>query len=310
MGRSRYVCHVVAGLALSLVAAGCGSGAKAVVAPDEPAPAGRAVLQGSIVGAGFSASATTSVSALSSGGGVFVSVVGTSARTEVDEEGRFVLDRLPSGTVALAFEGAGTSARLEIEGLVDGQVLTVTVALSGSGARVTGTPNCSPAAETQLTGRLESTNGTRLVVGGRTVDASEVRKVWRGDRRIQLADLEVGEKVKVWGTLRGDGVVAAEEIVALTSGTAPGGDTWVSFKGTVQSVVFDAFDALDVHQDCIPVLVVSGRKVKTDGSTKLKWSDGTALDPGQIAVGDHAYVEGWSKAQGYVAATKVVVDRR
>ena len=56
--------------------------------------------------------------------------------------------------------------------------------------------------------------------------------------------------------------------------------------------------------------MVAGRKVKTDSGTRFRWSDGSALDPAQIKVGDHAYIEGWDKPQGYVQASKVKIDCR
>jgi hypothetical protein len=178
-------------------------------------------------------------------------------------------------------------------------------------ARLAATPSCTPTAETFFTGTLEQVAPPRLVVSGRPVDASQIRKVWRGDRRIQLEDLAVGEKVKVWGTMRGDGVLLAEEIHALTTGTGPGGWTWVSFSGVVESV---GASSLDVHANpnppATPTLQVSGRKVRTDAATRFKWSDGTALDPKAIETGDRAHVEGWSRPEGYVLAVKLVVDCR
>ena len=375
----------------AVLAAGCG-GSSAVTGPETggaaqsaPAPAlrGNAVVQGTVTGARS---------------GLQVGVVGTPLVAPVDDEGQFALSGVPAGTATLRFDEAGADARLDVPGLQDGQVTSISVRLSGGTAQLDGTPTCSPTAETFFSGNLESMSGTKLVVAGRSVDASQIQKVWRGDRRIQLADLQVGEKVKVWGTLRGDGVVLAEEIAALTEGSnvwvsfsgkvesvsassldvtahpntgsyptlvvagttvrtdsetrvwrgdgsamsaseikagqtatvegwrKPDGSvraskivvegtggttspTWITFKGRVESV---AFDALDVHGNpyVTPVLVVGGRKVKTDGSTAFKWSDGSALDPKAIQAGDQAYVEGWNKPEGYVLATKVVVDKR
>jgi hypothetical protein len=285
---------VVRSLALlASLAAGCG-GSSSVSGPDEPpAAAGHAVVQGTVEG---------------SGSGLQVGVVGTPLVAAVDEEGQFALAGVPAGTATLRFEGGGIDARLAVSGLQDGQVTSITVQLSNGGAQLAGTPSCSPTTETYFTGTLDRANGTSLVVGGRPVDAGRVQKVWRGDRRIQLSDLEVGEKVKVWGTLRGDGVLVAEEIKAL--GKGPGsGDTWVAFRGRVDSV---SSSALDVHGNphVAPVLVVAGRRVKTDGSTRFKWSDGTALEPGAIRSGDHASVEGWAKPEGHVLASKIVVDCR
>jgi len=386
MLRTPFVRLSLVALAAAL-AAGCG-GSSAVTGPEEPsAPArGNAVVQGTVVG-------TRS--------GLQVGVVGTALVAPVDDEGQFALAGVPSGTATLKFEGAGLDARVSVSGLQDGQVTSLTVQLSGGSAQLAGTPTCSPTAETFFSGILESMAQTKLLVAGRQVDASQVQKVWRGDRRIQLADLQVGEKVKVWGTLTGSGVVLAVEIMALTTGSGNGetwvvfsgkveavksssldvvehpntgtypvlviagrtvrttaetkvklsdgtvisasqiavgqaatvegwktsdgsvraakivvdgtgsgtSDTWVTFSGRVDSV---AFDALDVHGNpyVTPTLVVAGCKVKTDGSTLFKWSDGTTLDPSKIVVGDQAYVEGWKKPEGYVLATKVKVDKR
>ncbi len=268
---------------------------------------GIAVVQGTVVGASATGSSGDGFSALSGDDTMTVRVEGTNISTGV-EEGHFILSGLPAGTVTLVFEGSGTSARLTVSGLRDGQVLSLQVHLSGGTATIASQQPCTPTKETKLTGKLDSMKGTQLVVRGRPVDASEIRKVWRGSGRIQLDHLDVGEKVKVWGMLRGDGVIVAEEIEALD---ARGKEKkWVTFKGKVQSV---GFRALDVHGNpnvSYPKLVVAGRTVKTSAATKFKWSDKTGLNPGDIRVGDKAYVEGWKKSNGVVDATKVIVDCR
>jgi len=301
------------------------------------------------------------------------------------------------------------SGQVSVSGLIGGQVTSIEVKVAGGTAQLTGEPTCGPSADTFFSGILERMEGTQLVVAGRSVDASQVKKVWRGDRRIELSDLKVGEKVKVWGILRGDGVVVAEEIAALSTVPCDDGDvcvsftgnvesvkassldlhdnpntgssstivvkgitvkltsetkvkrtdgssmspseikvgqtatvegwkkpdktvratlvviegtgsdgkgTWTTFKGRVESVVAlsagDEIVALDgdVHADCVLKMTVAGRKVETDGSTVFKWSTGAELDPYAVVTGDQAYVEGWSKPEGYVLATKVVVDKR
>jgi hypothetical protein len=397
------VCLSLAGLALALAAAGC-SGPAAVTGPDgSSSVSGAAVLQGAIVGAGLgSSSSNAAVHALAGGSGFRVSVVGTPLSTEVDEEGQFALAGVPAGSVRLRIEGPGVSAQLEVSGLVDGQVTSIQVRISGGVAELASAPTCAPTAETFFSGTVEQVSGTRLVVSGRPVDVSEIKKVWRGERRAQLSDLQVGDQIKVFGTLRGDGVVLAEEIAILSSEPGGGGDTWVRFTGTVESVSASSLDlhgnpnsgsyptlivkgttvrtneytkvarsdgapmsaseirvgqtatvegwrkpdgsvratgitvdgagsgtggtwasfkgrvesvtALDaaggVHVSCVLKMKVAGRYVQTDGSTVFLWSDGSSLDPYAIVGGDQAYVEGWSKPEGYVLATKVVVDRR
>jgi hypothetical protein len=385
MHRKRFVCLSLAGLFLALLAGGCG-GSSAVTGPDSAPPvAGNAVVQGTVTGAGA---------------GLQVGVVGTPLVAPVDEEGQFALAGVPSGTATLRFEGSGIDARVPVPGLQDGLVTSVTVHLSGGTAQLSGTPSCTPTAETFFSGTIDSIALPRLVVAGRAVDASQVKKVWRGERRIQLSELQAGERVKVWGTLRGDGVVLAEEIAALTTGPGSTGETWVSFTGKVESVGASSLDvhgnpnvgsnlvvkgitvrtdaqtkvkrsdgspmslgeikvgqtatvegwkktdgsvratqivvegagtgggatwaafkgrvdsvvALDaapgVHGSCVLKMKVAGRYVQTDGSTVFKWSDGSVLDPYAVATGDQAYVEGWSKPEGYVLATRVVVDKR
>ena len=293
MFRTRLVCLCLGGLAVALAAAGCG-GSSGVTGPgttDTPAPpAGAAVVQGTVTGAAP---------------GLQVGVVGTPLVTELDQEGQFVLSSVPPGAATLSFQGGGIDARLSVPGVQNGLVTSIKVHLSGGTAQLTGTPNCTPSAETAFSGILEQMSGTNLVVGGRTVDASQVKKVWRDGRRIQqLSDLKVGEKLKVWGTVRGDGTVVAEEIEARTPG---GGGAQVNFKGTVQSI--DTTVA-DVRVSCeTPTLVVAGHEVRTNGNTRFKWSDGAALSPGEIQVGDRAGVVGWNKGT-HVLAVKITIDRR
>jgi hypothetical protein len=320
MRRSRFSLFSVAGLALGLAAAGCGSSdSDSVTGSTEVPMVGIAVVQGTVVGAsstaapvGASSTAThgDGLSALSGDDGLTVRVEGTNVSTSVDEDGGFILSGLPAGTVTLVFEGSGASARLTVSGLLDGQVLSLQVQLSGGHATIASQEPCTPTKQIKHTGKLDSMKGTQLVVGGRPVDASENRKVWRGWGRIQLDHLDVGEKVRVWGTLRGDGVIVAEEIEAVDArGNDQPKKKFVRFKGKVQSI---GFRALDVHANpnsSHPTLVVAGRTVKTSSGTKFKWSDKTGLNPGDIRVGDKAYVEGWQK-NGVVDAKKVVVDCR
>jgi hypothetical protein len=291
MRRMRFVLLSLAGLAVTLAAAGCG-GSSAVTGPEASLPvAGNAVVQGTVTGGSS---------------GLQVGVVGSSLTALVDDEGQFALSGVPAGTAVLRFEGSGIDARVSVPGLQDGLVTSITVQLSGGSAQLTGTPNCSPTVDTFFSGTLDQMSGTQLVVSGRKVDASQVKKVWRGERRIELSDLQVGEKVKVWGTLRGDGVVVAEEIAALSS---DGGETWVTFKGVVESV---GASALDLHENpstgSYPTLVVTGIKVHTDGGTKVRRSDGSPMSASEIKVGQTAAVEGWKKADGSVRATLIVVE--
>jgi hypothetical protein len=313
MRRTSVALLFVAGLALVLAAAGCG-GSSPLTGPEDVEPAvatatltGAAVIQGTIVGGGFVASSSDGFAARSGDSGWMVRIEGTALSTAVDEEGEFILSDVPASTVTLIFEGPGQTARLSVSGLLDGQVLSLQLYLSGGTVTITSQEPCAPSRDTKLTGALDSMSGTALVISGHPVDASQIRKVWRGPRRIQLENLRLGEKVKLWGALQGDGTIVAEEIRALTSGE---NKTWVTLRGTVQSLGFRALDLDAQCETSYPRLVVAGTTVTTGSGTTFKWSDRSSLNPGDIKVGDTAYVEGWRKHGGTVDASKVVIDRR
>jgi hypothetical protein len=304
------------------VLAGCGGGSSSVTgSSDAPLASGNAVLQGTVLGAGYAgAPLTASVHQSSGGSGYTVTVVGAAGGTiEIDEDGRFLLAGLPAGSVTLRIEGAGVSAQVTVQGLVDGQVLTVEMKLAGGTVQLTGTPKTGPSAETFFSGDLESISATQLKVSGRIVDVTKLQKVWLPIGRAQLSDLKVGDRLKVWGTLRGDGVVVADEIMSVTN---EAGDTWFSFKGRVDGVSGSgsgsgAHALDDVHGSpnvgsptggFYPTLYIAGKTVYTSGYTKFKWSDGGTLDPREIKVGQTAYVEGFRNKDGALKASAVVVE--
>ena len=297
MRRKYFVCLLLAGLAAALAAAGCG-GSGAVTAPEEALATGAAVLQGTVMG---------------SQSGLQVGVVGTPLVASVDDEGQFALDRVPAGTITLKLEGAGIDARVAVPGLQDGLVTSIKVQLAGGSAQLAGTPNCAPTAETFFSGMLESIAGTRLVVSGRAVEADPSVKVWRGDRRATFDSLQVGDKVKVWGTLRGDGVVVAEEIQALTTEPGPTGWSWVVFSGVVESL---KASSLDLHANpntpspsVYLTFIVKGVKVTTNADTKFRRSDGSTCSGSDVRAGQNATVEGWKKTDGTVKAQILTIDK-
>ncbi len=296
--RTRNVCLLSAGFALALLSAACG-GSRAVTGAEPPVAAGAAVLQGTVVGAAE---------------GLRVMAVGTAASAPVDEDGQFLMSSLPPGTAKLRFEGGGVSAQLTVSGLADGLVTTISVTLSGASAQLNGPATCLPSADTFFSGSLDQMSDTRLVVAGRPVDVTRLQKVWRGEHRIQLSSLQAGEKVKVWGVLRGDGVVQAEEIAALSNDN---GESWASFSGKVETVSASALGERDLHGDpnggggggvYYPTLIIAGRTVYTSPQTTMRWSDGGSLDPHDIKAGQSAYAEGWKRSDGGIRCTGLRIE--
>ncbi len=292
MRRTRIVGISVAGLCLALLSAACG-GSGTVTGSDgadpgstTPAAAGNATLQGSVVDGSE---------------GLRVDLVGSSLSARTDEDGQFALSGVPSGTVTLRFQGAGVNAQLVVPGVQDGKVTSITVRVAGSSAQMPTAPSCEPQADTFFTGAIESITGRTFVVAGRTVDVSQVQKIWRGSRRIYLDDLQVGEKVKVWGKLRSDGVVVADEIALMAGDTGDDGTSWIAFSGTIEAVSSNA-----LSQSCLyPTLTVSGKKVLTGSGTTFIHANGTPYDGAELAVGMKVFVEGWKKSNGSINATLV-----
>jgi hypothetical protein len=295
MRRKHLVCLFLAGMAAALSGAGCGK-SDSVAAPSDTLATGAAVLQGTVMG---------------SPSGLQVAVVGTALVAPVDDDGQFALARVPSGTVTLKVEGAGIDARVSVSGLSDGQVTSIKVQISGGSAQLAGSPSCAPTAETFFSGMLEGVDGTRLVVSGRPVEASPSVVVWRGDRHANLDSLQVGDKLKVWGTLRGDGAMVAGEIQALTTEPGPAGWTWVAFSGVIESL---KASSRDVHVTCdtpetsYPTLIVKGVTVTTNADTKFRRSDGSVMSGSEIKAGQTANVEGWKRTDGTVKAQILTIS--
>lgn len=272
-------------VAALLGAAGCGSSPGSPVAAS-PAGSG-ATIQGTVnTGAGVS---SASVSALSAGSGIQISVVGTSLVTTTDPSGRFVLKGIPPGTATLRFQGPGVDALLQVSGLAPGQTLTITVKVSGSQAVLVSPPSTSPGTEkVEFTGTIESITPPRLRVSGRTVETNAETEIKRGDTRISVTALKVGETVKVEGSLLPDQSVLAR---GLEVKSPDEDDDEVEFTGTIESIT-------------PPSLRVSGRTVVTNADTEFE-GEGRTGSLADFKVGDRVEVEGTLLSDGSVLAREL-----
>jgi hypothetical protein len=153
-----------------------------------------------------------------------VSIEGTSRSVTTDAMGRFRLTGAPDGTATLRFEGSGVDARLRIDGLVDGQVLTITVAVSGNSASLISTTGRAPGnsagpvpspVDVEFTGAIESLSPPSMVVAGRTVETGSTTNFEGPGNIHSVADLDVGDIVRVEGFINGDGNVFAREVERL-----------------------------------------------------------------------------------------------
>jgi hypothetical protein len=211
---SRTAVLAITTLALVYLVA-CGGG-------DSALPTGASSVSGSsakIVGTvddGASSSSAGQVGMTSHRAGIKVTVVETGQSTETNSSGQFTVT-VPAGTVTLRFQGQGVDAELKIDGLVAGQVLTITVHASGSHADLDdpkqGDGNhdsCfTSGAKAEVEGLIDakaadSINVTQQGKGEFRCFVSPSTRIRKGNRSLTLDDLAVGARVHVSGTGRGN----------------------------------------------------------------------------------------------------------
>jgi len=217
---------------------------------------------------------------------VQVSMVGTPRSTFTDASGQFTFDEVgtATGDVALRFSARGIDVTVRISGLQAGQTIQITVQISGKGAVV----RRAKGDGIVLVGAVGAVGASSITVSGIEVDTDANTRIEdREDEPLALADLKIGDVVRVEGTLQAGGKVLAREIERL----APPGLNEALLRGMVTSV--DASRA---------TFTVSGLTVSTDASTKLV-GIATLAD---LKVGDRVLVQGTLQPDGSVKARLVV----
>ena len=307
-----------AAVAAGFVAGGCGSGSSSPAVPSSPASltSPGATIQGSVnakVGA-------SSVRSQSSGSGLKVTVVGTGLQAVTDGSGRFVLTGVPTGSVTLRFEGPSIDARIDISGLVAGQVLTLAFNVSGSTAEIETEPNDAPSPspspkagkEVEFKGTIETVTvvdaatGT-LVVSGRSVMVDSSTKIKNHDKSIGLGDLTMGMVVEVKGTQTGADPILARKITVEDNNEDDDNedddnedeDQEVEFSGTISSISSPTPPAS---------LMVANRPVMVDTNTRIEVKDhnGSLSD---LHLNDRVEVKGTLMTDGTtVRATRIKLE--
>jgi 3-dehydroquinate synthase class II len=245
-----------------------------------PSAQANATIMGTVVG-GAGAASTGAIHALSA---LRVSVVGTSISATCDGSGHFTLSSVPTGHVQLHFQGPGVDARLDLDGLQDGETLTITVHVEGSNASI----------EPEGTG--VEIHGMITMLSPLTVDGQSImtdtdtRVVGADGQPLTLTDLKVGDEVEVNGTQQADGSILAGKI-KVESGDE--GTKQVEFHGTIS--------ALDP-------LTVAGKTIMTDANTRVVGQEGETLTLADLKVGDEVEVNGTKQADGSVLASRIKVE--
>ena len=291
--RDRFALLTVLAIALGLASAACGSKSGSPLGPDSFDGNG-AAIDGTVASGSDAGVSSAEVSAFGRGSGLRVTVVGGELSTTTDSNGHFRLAGLQGNHATLRFEGPGVDARLEIRGLVAGQILIVAVQVSGSTAQLmplgssTTPPATEPQDEVEFTGVVESVRPPDIVVDGRTVRTDGATEIKRGDSTIRVPDLNVGETVRVEGRAASNGIVLAREIRALSAADT---GTKLEFEGLIKSIA-------------PPRLVVAATVVLTDAHTEFK-GEGRTHSLADFSVGDLVTVEGTQRSDGSVLASEI-----
>jgi hypothetical protein len=251
--------------------------------------AGGATVRGVVETSTAGAASIGDVHALGAASGVHVTVVGTALGTTTDASGQFELRGVPAGRVQLRFEASGIDARLEIEGVTEGQSLNVNVHVSSSGAFLAETEDHRN--ETSLRGKVDAVSGARLTVLGRVVQTDGLTEfLGRSNTRASLGDVRVGQLVEIEGTNQADGTLYARKVKLEDSAGSQAPESELNFVGSIQG---------------LSPLTVAGRRVDTDGSTRVLDRKNAAIALSALKVGDKVEIEGTARGDGSVLAKKI-----
>lgn len=283
----------VPAILLALLVTACG-GSKSPLGPSDQQPNGggsTAIVTGSVRGG--SSSAMLSASAGQSITGLTVTVVGTTLTATVDAAGVFTISGIPPGTVQLKFTGPGVDATISLAEVQAAQNITIVVSVAGTTATLDAELR-SGTSGTELEGRIESLPPTMaagtIKVGGRTVRTDANTRIEDGSVVRTLADLEIGLRVHVKGTMSGSDVLASLIRIQNTNTSIP-----VEVNGEIDTLAGTA----SAFQFNIGSRVVKGDTLTGffgDGSASASFAD--------LEEGVRVVVKGQQR-DGYIYATRI-----
>jgi hypothetical protein len=224
-----------------------------------------------------------------------VQVVGTSISSTVGKGGGFSLEGVPAGDVRLRFVASGVDASVALRPVQSGDVVSVLVAVAGTAAAVQ-SESRNAGGTVELEGRIESLTAadSSLVVAGWAV-ATNIRTTFRDGNNVTktFADLAIGQRVHVKGTLGVESIVADSILIQNTNAAVP-----VNVNGIV--------DELNGSAASFEFLV-GGRKIKGDAATVLYGDVGGSLPFAALKDGLRVEVKGEMR-DGHVYAVRIHVN--
>jgi len=225
--------HVVLAAAFAAAAAGATAcGDTKSPSPTQPsAPSSSAAPSASIAGAsiagtvvGVAGSAAAPFRTL--GTGMTVSVTGSNLSSAVDDSGRFQLQGVPAGHVELHFAGRGADARLGLDNVAEHEAIQIVVRVNGAVAEVEDNHRQTPDNRVEIAGIVAEVNASAgtLRVRDTVVSVPAGTPIRHSTTTFRLADVRVGDRVEVHGTMNGSAVVAADIEIENEHAPEPGED--------------------------------------------------------------------------------------
>jgi hypothetical protein len=217
-------------LATAIAISACGAG-KSPTTPSTTATDGNTAIISGSVRAGSPLLAASTGSAIP---GLVVTVVGTTISSGVDASDRFTLTGVPPGDIDLKFSGAGVDSTVRLSQVLPAQSVSLVVNVTGTAVVVDSEIRSAGAAE-ELEGRVESlpptTADESLVVAGRTVKTDTTTRFEQGGATKTFADLQIGMRVHVEGTVSGSDLRASLIRIQNTNTWIP-----VEINGVIDSL--------------------------------------------------------------------------
>jgi len=262
---------------------------------------GSASIAGTVVGGASGAPVQPT------GSGLVVTIVGTSMSATVASSGRFTLQNVPSGDLALQFTGSGVDARIMISGVADREQIRITINVNGSSATVDDNEREMPDNRAQVEGRIVSVNcaaNPATLVVGRTSQITVLipagTPIRHGNTAVACSQLVVDALVHVKGTKNGSSVTASGIELQDNPGPNPGPNppspavTQVELHGAI-SLLTGTCPSL--------TFTVSSTKVMTNSATGFNDTTCAGLHNADVVE-----VKGTRQTDGSVLAGKVEKD--
>jgi hypothetical protein len=222
--------------------------------------------------------------------GITVTVAGTSISGAVDGLGQFTLTGVPAGPIELRFTGPGVNATVTIT-ITGQEQLQLAITINGNSASVEAQHRRDKDDRAEIKGWVTAVDpvARTLHVAGSLVNVPETATIRRGSHRLELSDLQVGDRVEVRGAMEGSSFNATEIKVE-----GERRDSTVELRGLVS----------ERAGEC-PSLTFSvhGTSVSTTGATYFK---GGLCDAVQDLV--EVRVKGKRQADGSVLASQVRME--